>query len=150
MRKYTYLITLLALAAVFTFSNCGGDETPEKTEAEKRLEELAGAWNISTATLDGADVSSDYANMILTLTTSKGFSVSGGDFTPIWPSSGTFSFKQDGSGNDDINTIVRNDDVEITISSVSQSNLNLAFSFAVSPPCRAKGICGGYVFTFTK
>ena len=149
MRKYTFFVSLIALTVLFTFSNCDKNKGNEKTEAEKQLDLLAGTWNISTATLDGTDVLTDYSGMTLTLTTSKGYSTSGGDFAPIWPSSGTFDFKSSG-GTEDLNTLVRDDGVEISISSISESNLSLAFDYAVSPPCRAKGVCGGYVFTFTQ
>ena len=149
MRKYTFLVSLFALAALLTFSNCNNNKGTEKTEAEKQLDLLAGTWNISTATLDGTDVLTDYSGMTLTLTTSKGYSTSGGDFAPVWPSSGTFDFNSSG-GTEDLNTLVRDDNVEMSISNISESNLSLSFDYAVSPPCRTKGVCGGYTFTFTK
>ena len=149
MKKYTFFLSLFALVGLLTFSNCGGGSENEKTEAEKQLDLLAGTWNISTATLDGTDVLTDYAGMTLTLTTSKGYSTSGGSFEPVWPSSGTFDFKSSG-GTEDLNTLVRDDDVEMSISNLSTSNLSLSFNYGVSPPCRTKAVCGDYVFTFTK
>jgi len=150
MKQLRYLLGFAALIVLFTFSNCGEDNPPQPTDAELRVEALTGTWEVTTVTLDGTDVTTDYDGMTLTFSSSKGYSVSGGDFSPIWQSSGTYDFKTAADGSEDISTLVRDDAVEMTVGNVSDANLSLSFDFAVSPPCRTKGVCGGYSFSFTK
>ena len=145
MKRLTYLIAFFALGALLTFASCGEDEKPKSAE-ETQLEKLAGAWNVSDVTLDGT-VTSDFDDMVLTLTSSKGYSTSGGDFDPVWASSGTFDFK----ANTDGQTIIRDDAVEIVISNLSGTNMTMSFEYQdAGIGCRSKGICGNYVFNFEK
>ena len=145
MNRFTYLLSFFALVALILFSACNPEE-PEKSDEEKQLEALAGTWNVTDVTLDGT-VDTGFNNMVLTLTSSKGYSTSGGDFSPVWASSGTFEFKADTKGE----VIVRDDAVEIAISNLSGTNMTMSFEYQdAGIGCRSKGICGTYVFNFEK
>ena len=148
MKKSTYFLGLIVLALLVTFSNCKKKGEDEKTAEELRLELMARTWNVTNATLDGTNVTTDYSGMTLTFTTSKGYSVSGGDFTPVWPASGTFDF----ASASNVNQFTRQpDNVDVTIVSITETNMTLSFTFATTgrKAGRTTGVDGDYVFDFS-
>ena len=139
----------------FTFSlgalmliSCGDDDDAsvaddpvEQTEEEKQLESLsASAWTMSSITLDGADVTTNFSGLVLTIKSDKTYSTNG-SYDPVWPSSGSFTFGSD------INTLTRDDGVSMTIS-VSETSLTITFTYADSGG-RIDALPGDYVFSFT-
>ena len=139
----------------FTFSlgalmliSCGDDDDAsvaddpvEQTEEEKQLESLsASAWTMSSITLDGADVTTNFSGLVLTIKSDKTYSTNG-SYDPVWPSSGSFTFGSD------INTLTRDDGVSMTIS-VSETSLTVTFTYADSGG-RIDALPGDYVFSFT-
>jgi hypothetical protein len=95
---------------------------------------------MSSITLDGADATSNFSGLELTIKTDKTYSTNG-SYDPVWPSSGTFTFGSD------INTLTRDDGVSMTIS-VSETSLSISFTYADSGG-RIDAIPGDYVFSFT-
>ena len=139
----------------FTFSlgalmliSCGddddasvADDPTEQTEEEKQLESLsASAWTMSSITLDGADVTTNFSGLVLTIKSDKTYSTNG-SYDPVWPSSGSFTFGSD------INTLTRDDGVSMTIS-VSETSLTITLTYADSGG-RIDALPGDYVFSFT-
>ena len=139
----------------FTFSlgalmliSCGDDDDAsvaddpvEQTEEEKQLESLsASAWTMSSITLDGADVTTNFSGLVLTIKSDKTYSTNG-SYDPVWPSSGSFTFGSD------LNTLTRDDGVSMTIA-VSETSLTVTFTYADSGG-RIDALPGDYVFSFT-
>ena len=139
----------------FTFSlgalmliSCGddddasvADDPTEQTEEEKQLESLsASAWTMSSITLDGADVTTNFSGLVLTIKSDKTYSTNG-SYDPVWPSSGSFTFGSD------LNTLTRDDGVSMTIS-VSETSLTITLTYADSGG-RIDALPGDYVFNFT-
>jgi len=144
LRKFVFFT--FSIAAMLLIS-CGSDDPGvatdpvEQTEEEKQLELLsASVWKMSSITLDGADATSNFSGLELTIKSDKTYSTNG-SYDPVWPSSGTFSFGSD------INTLTRDDGVSMTIS-VSETSLSISFTYADSGG-RLDAIPGDYVFSFT-
>jgi hypothetical protein len=144
----SFIFFTFSLGALMLIS-CGDDsddpvtEDPltESTEEEKQLESLsASAWKMSSITLDGADVTSNFDGLVLTINSDKTYSTNG-SYDPVWPSSGSFTFGSD------INTLTRDDGVSMTIS-VSETSLTVTFTYADSGG-RIDALPGDYVFSFT-
>ena len=95
---------------------------------------------MSSITLDGADATSNFDGLVLTIKSDKTYSTNG-SYDPVWPSSGSFTFGSD------INTLTRDDGVSMTIS-VSETSLTITFTYADSGG-RIDALPGDYVFSFT-
>ena len=146
LKKFVFFT--FSIAAMMLMS-CGDDDDVasvtddpvEQTEEEKQLETLsASVWKMSSITLDGADATSNFSGLELTIKTDKTYSTNG-SYDPVWPSSGTFTFGSD------INTLTRDDGVSMTIS-VSETSLSISFTYADSGG-RIDALPGDYVFSFT-
>tara|TARA_B110000503_G_scaffold4105_1_gene5437 strand:- start:617 stop:1021 length:405 start_codon:yes stop_codon:yes gene_type:complete len=117
------------------------DPVTEPTEEENQLESLsASAWTMSSIILDGADVTSNFSGLVLTIKSDKTYSTNG-EYDPVWPSSGTFTFGSD------LNTLTRDDGVSMTVS-VSETSLSITFTYADAGG-RIDALPGDYVFSFT-
>ena len=95
---------------------------------------------MSSITLDGADVTTNFSGLVLTINSDKTYSTNG-SYDPVWPSSGSFTFGSD------INTLTRDDGVSMTIS-VSETSLTITLTYADSGG-RIDALPGDYVFSFT-
>jgi hypothetical protein len=144
----SFIFFTFSLGALMLIS-CGDDsddpvtEDPvtESTEEEKQLESLsASAWTMSSIILDGADVTSNFSGLVLTIKSDKTYSTNG-EYDPVWPSSGTFTFGSD------LNTLTRDDGVSMTVS-VSETSLSITFTYADAGG-RIDALPGDYVFSFT-
>jgi len=148
MKHFKSFIFFIFSIAAMTLISCGDDddgsvaEDPaEQTEEEKQLESLsASAWTMSSITLDGADATSNFDGLVLTIKSDKTYTTNG-SYDPVWPSSGSFTFGSD------INTLTRDDGVSMTIS-VSETSLTVTFTYADSGG-RIDALPGDYVFSFT-
>ena len=144
----SFIFFTFSLAALMLIS-CGDDgddpvtddPVTEPTEEENQLESLsASAWTMSSIILDGADVTSNFSGLVLTIKSDKTYSTNG-EYDPVWPSSGTFTFGSD------LNTLTRDDGVSMTVS-VSETSLSITFTYADAGG-RIDALPGDYVFSFT-
>lgn len=147
MRHLRSFIFFIFSIAAMTLISCGddddsvADDPTEQTEEEKQLESLsASVWTMSSITLDGADVTTNFSGLVLTINSDKTYSTNG-SYDPVWPSSGSFTFGSD------INTLTRDDGVSMTIS-VSETSLTITLTYADSGG-RIDALPGDYVFSFT-
>ena len=149
--KYIKYLTVVTFLAGFTFIMGCGEDDKGPTAEELRLEAIAFTWNISTVTLDGADRLADWTNFSLTATASKGYSTSSSGDENVWPASGTWDFAgTTGAGLDVIN---RSDGVTVNIDNITDTNLDLSFTYALAVPNkegRVVSIEGDWVFKMTK
>ena len=144
--KITSLAFVLGLVVL---ASCKGTETVEPTAEELQLEKLVKTWNNGTVTLDQTADLGDWSAFTVTFAdgsyTSSGVSA-GREL--VWPSSGTWAFKGAGTDAVDVNTLVRGDGVEISIT-VDEANLTMTFTYDESINGRTSGIDGAWVFGMT-
>ena len=136
--------------AILICIGCKDDDTPVVDPVKERLELLAKTWEPNTGsavTVDGIDVSSEFAGFTLTFTDSFSYSTTnvGPNFTDVWPDSGIWSFAINSDGSSNINVIER-DGISITINSINTSSLRFSFDFLTASASGNAGIDGSYVF----
>ncbi len=144
MRKTRFSLILAFCACITLGLLASGCKKDDPDPQEEQIKALAGTWNLSSVINDGTDVSTQYQQFTLTLTTDKTYSTTNGG-NP-WPASGTFDFP---------NAIVtdrvtRDDNVDITIAEVTTSLLVLSFNINSVGSGSAAGITGSFTFTLTK
>lgn len=144
MRKtrFSFILAFCAcLTAGFLLSGCKKDDPDPQ---EEQIKALAGTWTLSGVTNDGTDVTVQYQQFTLTLTTDKTYSTTNGG-NP-WPARGTFDFPDD-TITDRVN---RDDNVVVTIAEVTASSLVLRFNINSVGAGTAAGITGSFTFSLTK
>ena len=144
--KYLYFLALMA--AVITFSHCGGGDDPEPDEpsaAEEQLNKLSGSWDLVSVSQDGTEVTDDYTGFTLTMGGSLNSaednvngtysSTNGGQ---VFPASGSWAFAP---ANITSQLILDND---LTVNySFSGNNLVLVYTFT-APGGRVQVLNGQY------
>jgi hypothetical protein len=150
----------LALAALLTYSGCDNGGGGEPSVEEVQLGKLSGTWNVTgsstNVTLNGVSQKTDYAAFELTLTgtagaSSFGYTTAGrpAKLNP-WPSTGTWKF--DSTNPESI--IIRDPDKTADLLSmnytVSDTQLELTFTFNGTGYSRTKQVTGTWVFTMVK
>ncbi len=139
LAKTIFFISLLPILIL-----CGCKKDSPSPE-QKRINELTASWIVSSVENDGTDVTSEFAGFTLTVTGEKTYStVNGGN---PWPASGTFDFVE---GNLDL--IIRDDDVEVTIDAVSETTLSLSFrkTNIGNQAAGIQGVTGQFTFNLTR
>ena len=151
MKKLGYLLSSALLLSILFTIGCkkdGGDETPEY---ELRLQEMATTWTATDVQLDGDNVTDGFSGFTLTVTNAYGYSASGATRSPQpWPASGTWDFDGAGTDNVNINKVIRDDGLEISIDAISESSLILSFNFVegTHDSGRTEAVSGNWTFTF--
>lgn len=150
MKVLKSLVSLLAIASLVFFSNCG-DDPSEPPIQDQQLEKLAATWNIASASRDGVAV--DYTGFKLTISGTPGaasfdYSTQGRPALSPWKSSGKWSFGQS------VETqIIRDpgtaDELQMTYI-VTANSLQLTFTYNGNGFSRAGVVKGQWVFNFTK
>jgi len=125
-------------------NSCKEDPAPAKTPEEIQIEKITGTWVLpttaNTVTIDGRDVSAEWATFILNIGSTKTYSSTNATDPLVWPASGTWDFGAN------LTTMVRHDvggDVDITIT-VTDTSLKLQFDYSASGG-RIDGIEGNWV-----
>jgi hypothetical protein len=142
----TYIKNKLNVVAIILISclvaSCGGDDPSAHEETKKTL--TTGMWKISKVTVDEVDKTADFENMTLQFTGNT-FTATNG--RPVWPESGTWTFK-DNSGR----TLLRDDGVVVTIAAITMNHLVLDLNWDKTTlgGGRMSSIGGDYVFEFTR
>lgn len=141
--KLFYALAILAFGVVL--SSCKKDEPKPKTDEELQLEKLAGTWALpspspsNSVTVAGNDVTADWATFQVTFTDGS-YSTSSSAAPEVWPASGTWTF-----ATGDVNTLQRNDGVDISIN-VTETSLTMSFTYT-APGGRIDGVEGDWVFS---
>ncbi len=131
------VVSLLMMAACDDADGDGGIDAQQL-----QLEKLKGTWSSQAVTLDGFDITG-FENFTLTIGDKTYQSTNG---QGVWADSGTWDFK-----GTSIATIVRDDDVEISVNLVNDSEMILSFQF-IDPNAggRHSGIGGSFQFSISK
>jgi len=155
MKVLKSLVSLVAIAALVLFSNCG-DDPAEPSVEEQQLAKLTKAWRVQSVYKDSpttGDRTAEYANFVLTLTGTPGaasfdYSTQGRPALSPWKASGKWSFGQS------VETqIIRDpgtaDELQMTYV-VNENSLQVTFTFngAGYTNPRVGVIPGNWVFNF--
>ena len=142
----SYLAAIAMIMALSFISGCNNDD-PEPSAKEKQTDLLAKKWNIETevnsVTVNGDDDTDHWPGFTVTFYSNGTYvasNISEERLNAVWSSSGDWQFKSDTN----LNTIVRDDGVEINIS-IDEANLSMSFSYAQSNG-RVSAIDGEWVF----
>lgn len=144
MRKTRFSLSLAFFACIITALLYSGCKKDNPNPQEEQIKAMAGTWSLSSVTNDGSDVTTQYQQFTLTLTTDKTYSTTNGG-NP-WPAAGTFDFPNETV----TDRVTRDDNVVITITEVTTSRLVLNFSINSVGSGSAAGITGSFTFTLTK
>lgn len=146
MKNFRIVLLFALVVALFTYSGCGGDSTPEEPLSDQQLSKLAKTWKVQSVTLDGVDKTSDYNAFQIVLSgtkgnTSFGYNTSGRPTLSPWKSSGAWEF-----GTDVKTQIIRDkgtaDELAMTYS-VTESTLQITFTFSGSGYTSRTGVVKG-------
>jgi hypothetical protein len=157
MKRINFLLSAALILGLLVYAGCGSSTpTPQETAAEKQFNLLSGGtWSASanSVTRDGT-AEPTYDNFTVsfsgTLNSDKSNVESSStyntnDVTNAFPS-GSWTFN--GSNT---NQILRGTGITMTIQSISETNLTLAFSLnADGTTNKTAGLAGNWVFTLTK
>ncbi|MCE7991267.1 MAG: hypothetical protein HEP71_04770 [Roseivirga sp.] len=147
MKKYnsTACIWLLVFFLFITFTNCGGDDgSDEPTTQEIALELLSGNWaldNGGSVKLDGEEITANFSGFGVSFTDGAYSTTAGGD---LFRASGTWQWVADSD-----RQILMDDGKEISITTLSETELVFSFQFAGSGGVVA-GLAGNYTIALKK
>jgi hypothetical protein len=131
-RLIIYTILLVNL------NSCKEDEETRLQRTDRLLKSTT--WKISKLTIDGTDQTAEFDAMRITFATGTYTSEAG---EPVWPTSGTWLLNSDTSIN-------RGDGIMITIPSIEENRLTLAFEWDKKTLGeRNSSIKGSYLFELT-
>ncbi len=148
------LVALLAagiLLLLTTLTACKDDPepppAPEPTEAEKVTNILTGGtgrWPLTSVVVEGENAAELFKDFSITFT-STAFTTTG--TTPVWPRNGTWSFTDATA-----TKFKRNDNVEVTIESISDTQLKLTLFWEQErvEPGRTTALRGRHEFVLSK
>lgn len=138
------IFTFGTLAVIVSLMSCGGDSSSPSASEVTTNQLTSSGWKISTVQVDGTDQTALFANMTLSFTATSYTTTKGG---LVWPASGTWSFTDDTA-----KKIKRSDNVEVTITEISDTSLKLSLNWATSTlgPGRDSSVAGNHVFSFVK
>jgi len=137
-------LKICLLLLTLLIGSCSGDPEPTPAEMNTELMTATGAWKLQNVLVDGADKTSIYSGLTIQFTETTFTTTNGG---VVWPSSGSWSFK------DDSGTVInRSDGIEIKLVEVSTSKLVLQLTWTKSTigPGRVSSLSGSHTFTFGK
>lgn len=152
MKVLKSLVSLVAIASLVLFSNCG-DDPAEPSVEEQQLAKLTKTWKVQSVIQDNVDRTTNYPNFTLALSGTPG-ATSYSYSTPVrptlkspWPNGGSWVFGQS------VETqIIRDagspDELQMTYV-VSDNSLQLTFRFngdGYNP--RVGQVGGNWVFNF--
>ena len=144
MKKiYTFEIIffLVLLSIILAMYSCSKDEGESAVTKTERL--LTSTWQLEKLTVDGVDQTTLFPALVITL--SKG-SYTAQNGAPVWPASGTWNLT-------DENTISRDNNTEIIIVSLSETNVTLRLHWnkdTFGKGGRATSVVGNHSFEFRR
>lgn len=157
MKRLSNLLAALVFASLVIFMSCGGGGSdPAPTPSELAAEDLVGSWSVNAAsiTYDNGNPDGTWTNFNLSFTGSASggsFTTTGtpteGDFSAVWPASGTWSFVTAGNAPDGAITGIDRGDLVMDVN-VSATSLTLSFTVP-DQTARTSGIAGEWTFSFS-
>ena len=141
MKHLSLALKTLVLIGLSAITGCNGDDDPYPVEERKGLL-TSSAWNVSTVSQSGVDISSAFTGASVTFQTNGSYTTTiDQTFSDIWPSSGAWSLPS-------VDLLVVNG-IDMKISSATESTLSFTFT-SPNPSVRTSGIDGDYIMAFTR
>ena len=140
------ILYMAALVCLLMVSGCD-DDAGEPSAEEKYLDRLSSTWVLEEVTVDDTDVSFAFPGLELTVNAKKTFAVKN-PVNPIWPASGTFTLQPVSASQPYL--IKRSDGIDVTVASLSDTNMTLQFPYTGNDGGRVSSVGGIYEFYFTK
>jgi len=154
MKAFRTLITVISLAALFTYSGCGGGKGNTESTQDKQLGLLTKTWKIASVSLGGVDQTASWPGFQLSITGTKGttsfsYSCTGRPQLSPWKSTGSWTFDTN-----PVTQIIRDggtaDEQKITYTvDAAGANLELDFNYTGTGYSRVDVVSGNWVFKFT-
>jgi hypothetical protein len=153
-RSFHYLFVVAIALYLVTLSACKDkpdpDPTPEPeepTQAEKVVSILTGGnatWPLTSVTIDGENGAELFKDFSIKFT-ATGYTTTG--TTPVWKRTGTWTFT-----NDDATAFKREDNVVVTITSISETQLKLSLNWTETTHegGRVQSLAGKHEFILSK
>lgn len=137
-------ITFFGISMLFVISVMSGCGDSGPTAPDTKVLLTSGTWKINTVTVDGVNQDELFTNFSISFTATSFTSTPGG---ALWPASGTWAF-----ANSDQKAFTRNDGVEVTLESISETALTLKLTWNKTTlgGGRVASTQGNYIFTFSK
>lgn len=137
------IIAVTGLISILAITGCGSDDDPAETDRVKKLLTKS-SWSIERVTVDGVDKTPSFTELTLQFADTHYTTTHGG---VLWSGSDSWKFTDDTG-----NTIVRGDDIEITIREISNHKLilDLTWTSTTLGPGRMMSVAGEHVFTFSR
>jgi hypothetical protein len=128
MKTKNILLFAAAISAlafsVLTFTSCSNND-PAPTDIEIVTDQItSGPWKVKSVTVDGTDQTNLFTSFTLQVSPAAFTTTHGG---VVWPASGSWDFT-DASAT----KIKRTDGIEMTIESISESELILSFTWSTT------------------
>ena len=142
-QKLKIALLAISLFGVLHFlAGCKSDDGPSPEQV--RLQELTGTWILGTVTNDGNDVTDQFSGFRLTFEESSFSSENGGN---AWPTAGSYTLVL---VNSTFDTILRNDNLEVSIDEITADELVLSFQISGVEGGRKDGVTGQFIFSLKK
>ncbi|HZY82718.1 MAG TPA: hypothetical protein VFE50_24510 [Cyclobacteriaceae bacterium] len=147
MKSAKLLVSIIFIYVLIVLPSCKGkgeDPGPEETEAQRITALLtSSSWKLKSVTVDGV-AKNMFTNMGITFTSST-FSATNG--SPVWPSSGTWTFNDDTA-----KSFKRDDQTTVSIDAIDANNLTLSLDWTKTTvgPGRSQSVAGKHVFVLGK
>lgn len=135
------LISLVCIVVALSLSGCSKDDglSPD----QQRIKDLTTTWTLGSVTNDNVDVTDQFTGFMLVINDTNYTTKNGGN---AWSASGSYSFVEN-----NIDHLMRDDNVQITIDSFSSSEITLSFTInQVNTGGRINGITGNFTFSLIK
>jgi len=134
------VITAIIMAVVSQVTSCTED-VPETERVTSIL--TSHSWKVSTVTVGGTDQTSLFTGFTISFTGTNYNPTNGG---LVWPSSSTWTFKDDTA-----KVLVRGDGLEVKLNEVTETSLKMELTWNKSTlgPGRISSISGVHIFSMT-
>lgn len=140
-KPFFLLISLVCIVVALSLSGCSKDDG--LATDEQRIKDLTSSWQLSSVINDDADVTGQFTGFVLNIDGTNYTTQNGGN---AWTDIGNYSFVDN-----NIDHLLRDDNVQITIDSFSSSEMTLSFNInQVTTGGRQQGVTGQFTFSLIK
>ncbi len=135
--------SILFLILLVSLSSCNNDPEIAETERVKSIL-IDGTWNVQSVIVSGTDQTSVYSGLQINFTGSGYTAQNGGS---VWPSTGSWEFTDETA-----KSIIRNDDLVVSITQLEQKKLVLALTWNKTTlgSGRISSVEGAHTFTLVR
>ncbi|MTI40896.1 hypothetical protein [Fulvivirga lutimaris] len=153
MKIFKLTISIIGIGFIIWFQSCKQNEDPSTQEI--LTNKISTSWTVGnngSVMLDDNDVTSYFSDFNLTIFSDNTFTTTGNISPSPWPLNGTWNYVKSSDGVVDLNKLVRDDGLIMTIELQNDSSLIISFMHdeAIHNTSRIQAITGEYVFNLLK